>query len=82
MYISEGRDMSWENVKNNKHALIEEIAESVERTTGEDKTIRRRLAIAMNTLKWSEADLHYMLKRDGEVDNFPAFIKWCCKIKR
>lgn len=68
-------------VRNNREQLIADI---VERTEVEDKHwLARRLAIAMNTLKWTDTDLHALLKKadDPTVRNYTALVQASCTIK-
>jgi hypothetical protein len=55
----------------------------VEATSGEDaKKLAKRIALAANTLGWSDMDLHALLRKRGQVRNFTAFVKWSIKIKK
>lgn len=68
-------------VRNNKERLIADI---VEKTTEKDKRLlAKRLAIAMNAMKWEEHDLHALLKKanDPNVRNYTALVKYSCTIK-
>ena len=66
-----------------KEDLIIQIAEA---TMEKDKsTIARRIAIAANTMKWTETDLHALLAKsrpDSGIRNFTAFVKSQIVIKR
>lgn len=64
-------------VRNNREDLIRQI---VEKTDAKNpKLLAKRIAIVANTFKWTEQDLHYLLKRHGEVKNYSAFINWSLK---
>jgi len=67
--------------RNNRDALIYDIAEAT--TEKDKKLLRKRLAIAANTLGWSEMDLHALMKKryDPSIRNYTAFVKWSCKIQ-
>jgi hypothetical protein len=68
-------------VRNNKEQLIADI---VNRTDEKDKKwLAKRIAIAMNTLKWSSDDLHALLKKadDPTVHNYTALVKYSCTIR-
>jgi len=66
-------------IRNNKDNLIDQI---IQATTEKDKkALARRIAIASNTMKWSEQDLHALYQKRHEVRNFTAFVKWSCRIK-
>jgi hypothetical protein len=64
----------------NRKDLCTQIAEA---TTVEDKKeLAKRIAIAANTLKWSETDLHALFRRkdDPTIYNFTGFVKWSIEI--
>lgn len=67
----------------NKELLINDIADQCY-PPEERPAIRRRLAIAANTAKWTEMDLHALLKKrqDPSVRNYTALVKWSTKIRR
>lgn len=66
-------------IRNNKEQLIADI---VEATTEKDKRkLAKMLALASNINRWSETDLHALLNKRREVDNFTAFVWWSCKIR-
>lgn len=67
-------------VRNNRDDLIRQI---VEATTEENKkALAKRIALVANQLKWSDMDLHALLKKKGQVRNFTAFVKWSIKIQK
>lgn len=64
-------------VRSNREDLIRQI---VEHTDAPDKKkLARRIAIVANTFKWSDMDLHALLKKRGEVNNFSKFVNWSLK---
>lgn len=66
---------------NAKEDLINQIADQCY-PENDRPAIRRRLAIATNTAKWTETDLHALLnkKLDPTIRNYTAFVKWSSKI--
>ena len=66
--------------RNAKEDLINQIADRVERIEEkEHPQLRKRLAIASNTLKWDSYDLHNLLNKQG-LKNYVAFVYWSLKI--
>jgi len=47
------------------------------------KSLAKRLALAYRTLKWSDMDLHALLKKrsDPTIRNYSAFVQWSTKIQ-
>ena len=65
-------------VRNNREDLIRQI---VEKTDAKNKKfLAKRIALTANLFKWSDQDLHYLLKRHGEVKNYSAFVNWSLKV--
>ena len=64
-------------VRNNREDLIRQIVELTDAT--DRNKLARRIAITANTLKWSDTDLHALLKKRGEVDNYSKFVNWTLK---
>lgn len=69
--------------RNAKEDLINQIADQCH-PVSERATIRKRLALATNTAKWTETDLHALLKKrqDPTIRNYTAFVKWSTKITK
>lgn len=68
--------------RNSKEDLLEQIVEATDGKNA-DK-LRRALAIAVNTMKWTELDLTVLLKKkdDPKVRNFTALVWWSVKMKK
>lgn len=64
-------------VRDEKEDLIAQIVMRTNETPAGKKQLARQLAIAFNTLKWSTADLHALLKKanDPTLRSFTAFVK-------
>ncbi len=62
--------------RTSKEALINEMTE--------DRQLRKLIAIAANTMKWSDTDLHALLKKknDPAIRNYQAFLRWSIKTKK
>lgn len=67
-------------VRSNREDLIRQIVELTDST--DKKKLARRLAVTANILKWSDTDLHALLKKKGEVSNYSAFINWNLKLDK
>jgi hypothetical protein len=66
-------------VRNNRDDLIRQI---VNRTDTKDKKkLARRIAVTANMFKWSNMDLHALLNKYSEVNNYSAFVNYCLKQK-
>ena len=67
-------------VRNQKEDLIAQIVEKTNET--DKKGLARRIAIAYNTLRWTEMELHALLKKadDPSVHNYTAFVKYSATI--
>lgn len=68
---------------NNFELLINDIAEQTH-PPERRKDVRKRLAIAARTARWTEMDLHALLKKrnDPSIRNYSAFVNWSCKIRK
>lgn len=67
--------------RTSKEDLINQIGDRVERIDSkEHPELRKRLAIASNTLKWSDTDLYNLLTKQG-LNNYIGFVYWSCTIK-
>jgi len=68
--------------RNSREALIEDIAEATDERN--KPKLCRALAIAANTLKWTEQDLHalYQKRLDPGIRNYSAFVWSRTKIMR
>jgi hypothetical protein len=66
-------------VRSNREDLIRQIVENTDAT--EPKKLARRIAIVANTFHWSDMDLHALLKKKGEVNNFSKFVNWTLKTR-
>lgn len=66
-------------VRNNREDLIRQIVESTD--AQDKKKLARRIAITANTLHWSDTDLHALLNKKREVNNFSKFVNWTLKIQ-
>ena len=67
-------------IRSNREYLIAEI---VNQTSERDKkSLAKMIALAANTLRWSDTDLHALLKKrqDPKIRNFTAFVKWSTRI--
>jgi len=64
-----------------KEDLINQIAAATNENT---PALRKRLALAVNTLHWTVQDLHALLKKkeDPTIRNYTAFVKWNCQLKK
>lgn len=65
------------SVRNSREDLIRQIVEKTD--TKNQKLLAKRIALTANLFKWSDDDLHYLLKRHGQVKNYSAFINWSLK---
>lgn len=68
--------------RNKKEALIEEIvAQCTHKRPGDDRKLARLLAVTANAAKWTETDLHALLKKkqDPKLRNYTAFVWWSAK---
>lgn len=71
-------------VRNNTEALIEDIVNATGvQSDREKKSLARLIALAYHTLKWSDTDLHALLKKrtDPSIRNYTGFVKWSVTIK-
>jgi hypothetical protein len=68
------------NVRSNREDLIRQIVEQTD--TKNKKVLARRIAVTSNILKWTDTDLHALLKKKGEVSNYSAFINWNLKLDK
>lgn len=68
---------------NNFELLINDIADQCY-PESERPTIRRRLAIAARTARWTETDLHCLLNKrlDPAIRNYTGFVKWSSTIRK
>lgn len=66
-------------VRNNREDLIRQIVELTDAV--DKKALARRIAITANTLHWSDMDLHALLKKKGQVNNFSKFVNWSLKVR-
>jgi hypothetical protein len=66
-------------VRNNREDLIRQIVDFTDAT--DKKKLARRIAVTANTLKWSDMDLHALLNKRREVNNFSKFVNWTLKVK-
>lgn len=68
-------------VRSNKEQLILQIVERTNETN--KKQLAKRLAIAGNTLGWTQDDYHALLKKadDPKIRSYTAFVKYHCVIK-
>lgn len=60
--------MSFDNVRNNRESLMEELAIEVEKSCAvrgrpTPKNLRQRIGIAANLFKWDEATIHFIIKK-------------------
>jgi hypothetical protein len=62
-----------------KEDLINQIAAATNENT---PALRKRLALATNTLGWTETDLHALLKKkeDPTIRNYTAFVKFMARV--
>lgn len=67
-------------VRNNREDLIRQIVENTDAT--DKKKLARRIAVTANTLHWSDMDIHALLKKKGEVNNYSKFVNWCLKTRQ
>ena len=68
-------------VRNSREQLIADIVDATEEK--DKKKLAARLALAANTLKWSDMDLHALLKKktDPKIRNYTGYVWWSIKIK-
>ena len=66
-------------VRNNREDLIRQIVDFTDAT--DKKKLARRIAVTANTLKWTDMDLHALLNKRREVNNFSKFVNWTLKVK-
>jgi hypothetical protein len=72
------------NIRNAKEDLISQIVERTDAKTETKKAeLAKLLALAANTLGWSQTDLHALLKKadDPTIRNYSALVRWSCKVK-
>lgn len=69
-------------VRNNREQLIADIVEAT--TEKNKKELAKLISIRSREMKWSEMDLHALLKKknDPTIRNFTAFVKWSIKTKQ
>jgi len=62
--------------------LIQQIVMQCHLTDTEKKQLAKLLTITANTAKWTETDLHALLKKrqDPSIRNYTAFVRWSAKI--
>lgn len=67
-------------VRNNRQQLILDIVNNT--TEPDKKSLAKRIAIVANQLKWSDMDLHALLKKrhDPKVYNYTGFVKYSLKV--
>ena len=78
-------DRSKPQPRTQKEDLIEQIvAQCSFKKKGDDRELAKLLAIATNTLGWTEQDLHALMKKkqDPTIRNYTAFVWWSAKITR
>ena len=66
-------------VRNNREDLIRQIVDFTDAT--DKKKLARRIAVTANTLKWTDMDLHALLNKRREVNNFSKLVNWTLKVK-
>lgn len=68
-------------VRNQKEQLIAEIVEATSEPN--KKALAKLLALRANEMRWTETDLHALLKKktDPNIRNFTAYVKWSIKTK-
>lgn len=66
--------------RNSREALIEDIVAAT--TERRKRLLARALAVAANTLKWSDQQLHvlYQKRLDPKVRNYTALVWWHVKV--
>ena len=67
-------------IRNNKDSIMSDIIETYERKNPKEKGFRRRFAIRVNTLKWSNQDLHYVYNQVYERANWSKWLNYQLKI--
>jgi arginine utilization protein RocB len=67
-------------VRNNTEQLIADIVNATSEKN--KKKLAKAIALAYNTLGWSQTDLHALLKKrqDPTIRNYTAFCWWSVKI--
>lgn len=73
------------SARNAKEALIEDIVAKCHcRSEKEAQTLKKRIAIWLNTTKADETDLHALLQkhRDPSVRNYGGLVNYLIKIRR
>jgi hypothetical protein len=67
-------------VRSNREQLIADIVDATTET--DKKKLARRIALSANTLKWSDSDLHALLKKkqDPTIRSYTKFVWWSIKI--
>jgi hypothetical protein len=69
-------------VRSNREQLIADIVNAT--TEKNKKSLAKLISIRANEMKWTEMDLHGLLKKrtDPTIRNFTAFVKWSIKTKQ
>jgi len=70
-------------VRSNREQLIADIVSATTCIGEERKKLAARIALAANTLKWTDSDLHALLakKKDPMIRSYTRFVWWSIKIK-
>jgi hypothetical protein len=68
-------------VRNNTEQLIADIVNATNEKN--KKGLAKQIALAYNTLGWSDTDLHALFKKrsDPSIRNYTGFVKWSVTIK-
>ncbi len=68
-------------VRSSREQLIAEIVEATSEPN--KKALAKLIALRANEMKWTETELHALLKKrhDPNIRNFTAFVKWSLKTK-
>lgn len=77
------KDQADLQVRSNREQLIADIVSQCNVIGVEKrKELARRIALAANTLHWSDQDLHVLMKKkqDPTIRNYSAFLNWSIKI--
>lgn len=69
-------------VRRNREQIIADIVEAT--TEKDQKKLARLIMIRANQLKWSDTDLHVLLKKktDPKIRNYTKFVWWSIKTAR
>jgi hypothetical protein len=68
-------------VRSNREQLIADIVNATSEKN--KKALAKLISLRANQMKWSDMDLHALLKKrqDPTIRNFTAFVKWSIKLK-